>query len=140
MLNSISTRLIQLLLDAGFNPCVVDRKGWTALHYASQSNRHDGCEAVSIIIEAIPNNALVHMKNLDGNTALHIASMNRYGEDIATSLLLHDARVSDRNVKMETPLHVSVRAEANAIAGVLCQAGADPLIMDMKHRTSIHAA
>lgn len=138
--NRESAMLVNMLLKAGLDPSVVDRKGWTALHYASESNRIDRNETVSMILEHDQHYALVHMKDNAGNSPLHVACGNNYGKEIVTSLLQYGAKVSDRNNKMETPLHLSVRSDVVVTAKVICEAGADPHTTDILGRNSIHAA
>ncbi|KAJ1465899.1 ankyrin repeat-containing domain protein, partial [Baffinella frigidus] len=93
---------VNMLLKAGLDPSVVDRKGWTALHYASESNRIDRNETVSMILEHDQHYALVHMKDNAGNSPLHVACGNNYGKEIVTSLLQYGAKCRD-NLGM-TPL------------------------------------
>jgi ankyrin repeat protein len=138
--NRESAMLVNMLLRAGFDPSVVDRKGWTALHHASESNRNDRIQTVLFILQTSRHNDLVHMKDNSGDTALHVACMNEYGDAMATFLLGYGSKVSDHNNKMETPLHISVRKQAVELATMICEYGADPLARDMLGRTSIHAA
>jgi ankyrin repeat protein len=141
-INDVSILLVDLLIEKGFDPSVVDHKGRTALHYVAQSNRVDAHNTVLKIIRSVPNDAFVHQKDLYGNTALHIACKNDDGNDVVRSLLNHGALVSDTNLNMETSLHVAVRAyDVCGISRLLCQEwGADPFARDNMGRTSIHAA
>ena len=136
-----SSDLVRILLDAGFSPYVKDKKGQTALHYAVQSERPDRTETLLILLKSMPDNTLVHLKDNDGNTPLHLACKNTRGNvQMLQVLLAHGARVSDTNLKQETPLHVVARLRVYELVPVLCDAGADTQARDIMGRTPTHAA
>ena len=105
--HAVSLRLVQLLLVEGFDPLTVDEKGWNAFHYASESNRRDVHEVVTTLVAAAEHAgaSFVDIQNRDGNTVLHIASMNKkWGAAIVKPFLNCDARVNMKNRDGNTPL------------------------------------
>ena len=59
---------------------------------------------------------------------------------VVSILLAHGARVSDTNLKLETPLHTTARFGVAEVVPLLLEAGADTQARDILGRTPTHAA
>ena len=139
--NKKSYDLVRMLLDAGFDPYVKDHQGRTALHHAVQSKLLTTNATVLMLLESRPENTLVHVKDKDGNTALHLACIKTNCSTVVVSTLLaHGARASDTNLKLETPLHTTARLGVHEVVPLLVEARADTQARDILGRTPTHAA
>ncbi|XP_039624492.1 ankyrin repeat domain-containing protein 39 [Polypterus senegalus] len=99
-------------LDKGTNPCIVDKFGYTALHYASRSGSLSVCRIL------LQHGACVNAQTRGGATSLHRAAYCGHGDVVA--LLLSsgaDPKISDDDGA--TPLHKAARCGHVEICKVL---------------------
>lgn len=83
---------VSRLLDEGADPDIVDKGGWSAIHYASQRN---DVQTIRLLLNAGAN---VHIKNDNGNTPLFRAVFSFAGNgDCITCLLEHGANPDEEN-------------------------------------------
>jgi ankyrin repeat protein len=77
----------------------------------------------------------------NGNTALHLAAMNRH-HDVVKVLLERGADMDEENDCGQTPLHLAVLSgrEAINIVQLLLERGADLSAADLQRRTPLHLA
>ena len=99
-----SPQILQLLLQQGGNPRLLDREGWTALHYAAI------CNNVEDIVQLIDAGADIEAEDKDGLTPL----MRAYREDKPEALqvlLEHHANPNPLDASGNTPLDQALEAE-----------------------------
>lgn len=84
--------------------------------------------------------SMVNWMDVDGNTALHIASDRRM-DSVVRLLLEHGANPNLRNLSMGfTPLHMAVRRKSEAIVSLLVEHHADPLLEDKRGQSVVALA
>lgn len=71
----------KLFVSYGANVNAVDHDGWTALHFAAQSNNYEMAQIL------IANGAYLNKQNNDGDTPLHVAVKALNSERVLTVLL-----------------------------------------------------
>ncbi len=73
---------VRTLLDSGVDPDVVDKNGWSALHFAAQGGDP------SLVEPLLGANAKVDCRNIDGNSPLFVAVFNYEDDGDCVSPLL----------------------------------------------------
>ena len=136
-----SLQIVKLLLQNNFDPRVRDDEGKTSLHYALRYTHSEITvrKNMLMLINDVKKDSLVHMKDNDGNTALHIACGKFWGDKLIPFLLEYGARMSDTNLKGETPMHVAARQRISKNINLLVQCGAKRHTQDKMGRTPVHA-
>jgi ankyrin repeat protein len=132
--------IVNFLLQNDFDPRIQDEDGKTALHYALLCRKTDReiFETVLMLIQCVPKNSLIHLKDNNGDTALHLASEADRSDSVIPLLLANGAMVSDTNLKGETPLHIAFRHNiSNNIR--LLDVKANICTQDKMGRTPIHS-
>ena len=109
--------------------------GNTALHLAAEKKNHE------IITLLLNSNAIVTSSNEDGNTPLHIASI----DSPETVKLLLGAKsknqfINQQDNQGETALLLAIDQRQQDVVSILIQNGADVTIPDMYGDTTVHYA
>jgi len=128
----------QLLLEHGANIHMQNKKGQTALHFASQSQ-------LSQIVALLLKLGLdVDAKDNDDMTPLHFAPTrpNLSDDDVrcgtaARVLLEHGASVHTRNKNGQTPLHLASLHRFSGIVALLLMFGAEVDVRDNDNMTPL---
>ena len=94
---------LQTMLTNGARVDVVDRNGWTPLHYAAAAELHSN----ALVTLLLSNGAAVDARTKQGLTALHIAAMNPSGATTTQTLLNNGADASAKNRRRRTPLSIA---------------------------------
>ncbi len=124
------------LMDAGAQPVVVrNEPGETMLHEALRWLRPDLVLALALL----DNGADPDERDLEGETALHVAAGQGYVE-LGRSLIGHGADVNVRNAAGKTPLHLAVRSDCVDLVSVLLTHGATVNAQDDSGDTPLHSA
>jgi len=162
-----TTAIAKLLMQAGADPMITDRRGATPLHVsvekesdnttklliksASNPNARDAveetplhyaartfeCRNPDIIITLAQAGAYVETVNLDGKTPLHLAAQLDEPK-IIRALLQIGASLVSTNRNGQTALHIAASHNGVLIAPLLLDAGSDPDAVDYNHQTPLH--
>lgn len=136
---------IATLLNYGANPWIQDRDGKTCLHHAASMGNES---SISIIIDyylrqSNRNNvqensdslSLIDIKDLNGQTAIHLSSINKKIE--ATALMIaYNADMNATDNFGATCLHYGAVGGTIEIVEMLVNAGADPAKLDCNGMTA----
>jgi ankyrin repeat protein len=126
----------RVLMDAGAQPVVVrNEPGEMMLHEALRGFRADLVLALALL----DNGADPNERDLDGETALHVAAGQGYVEP-GRSLIAHHADVNARNAAGKTPLHLAVRSDCVDLVSDLLTHGANVNAPDDSGDTPLHSA
>ncbi|BAY86527.1 serine/threonine protein kinase [Calothrix parasitica NIES-267] len=161
--------LMKLLVEKGANINIQNYQGYAPLHLAVKQNDREivkylirkkakvdirtknnaetplmlaAKETAEIPIVKIltDNGADVNAKESDGNTPLHIASMNtQKSKDIIRLLVKSGANINAKANNGKTPLHNAIKVGKNRVK-VLVDLGANVNAKDYKGETPIHTA
>ena len=117
------------LLEAGVDPNYQDRNGRTALISASANGYLDIVELL------LKYDADIHIKNIEGNSALLLAAMHGgpQSRDIVELLLESGANINTRNKRGLTPLMVAARWKPELL-NILIEGGANPFLKTIPTR------
>ena len=114
---------LHTLLQAGANVNARNRKGYAAIHYASERNYKD---CLDLLLQA---GADVNAVDNSGSTALHYAAFR--GDYIfVKKLLCAGADVNIKDAKTNTALHQASSRNHNKCATLLISAGAEVNFFD----------
>jgi len=158
--------LCELLLKAGANPSVTDKKGANAMHWAANSGK---TEIVRLLLAF---KQLIDSKIKEGHTPLFLAAERRHLEvceallkagasplvtaedgsnvmhmaakggkvEIIQMFLVHKKLIDARNKSGFTPIMFAALNGHEEVFKVLLKAGANPLVTDENGRTAMHYA
>ena len=125
-----SSRIIDMLLDAGADIAAKTDSGRTPLHVAVE---HKASEATLALMRR---GASVHEQDADGKTALHSAQTAQ----VSRALLQHGARVDATDSDGNTALHLAVDRDEVETALALLQHGARVNATNNDGNTALHVA
>mmetsp|Transcript_26385 Transcript_26385/g.50122 ORF Transcript_26385/g.50122 Transcript_26385/m.50122 type:complete len:236 (-) Transcript_26385:133-840(-) len=129
--------MVLVLLKGGANPNLELEDGSRLLHRAAAQGR------LQCAGELLNSGALPSFADWRGDTPLHVATKATLvnSEPHMVQLLLdHDADPNAPGEGANTPLHYAARGGCHSIVAALLEAGADPLLQNEFHATSIQAA
>lgn len=131
---SVSSAMVQAILDLGANLDVTGQDRETALYIAVFNRRMDICHLLLQRGAAVdkPNGPLQE-------TVLHLAARLDY-EDIVAVLLTAKADKNVRNAKLETPLYAAAKMGHHRPVYRLLEAGANAAIGNEDHKTPLYIA
>lgn len=129
-----SAEILQILIEAeGANINSKDADGDTLLHYAVGRD-------IKLVEILIKHGAKVGLKNIWGETPLHIAAA-RGDIQIMKYLLSHKADIDARDNNGESPLrHALMGPDPENAVSFLLNSGAEPNDPDSKGNTTLHCA
>lgn len=107
--------MLRILHEQGYSLLSIDSNGQTALHYGSKYNNKD---IVKYIITCAPSSIINMVDNIKGQTALHIAALNKR-RDISVMLVAAGASLSIRDHDGYTPMMLAFNADAHDLAAYL---------------------
>ncbi|XP_078578722.1 uncharacterized protein LOC144863426 [Branchiostoma floridae x Branchiostoma japonicum] len=133
-----ATKQIDLLIRAGADINLADKRSYTPLHYAI-TNGH-----TAITKHLLTNQADHRLATKEGLTALHLVAEKRHSSDLKMlNILLPYVASSDINrqdKEGDTPLHEACQTGNVPIVEALVTVGADVTITDAMGRTPLHEA
>ncbi|XP_069741956.1 nuclear factor NF-kappa-B p100 subunit-like [Narcine bancroftii] len=132
--------MVELLLTAGANPTILDRRGNSVLHLAL--HRKDE-KMVRLLLQQLKSpelSKLIRLPDCDGLYPVHLA-VKALSERLVELLLTKGA---ERNVAEQksgrTPLHLAVEMGSLKLVGYLVDAGADVDVPTFQGNTPLHLA
>ncbi|XP_031557765.1 uncharacterized protein LOC116294318 [Actinia tenebrosa] len=128
------TRIPTTLIEHGSNCHFKDRGQATPLHVAAEKGT---LEHVELILKAAP--CSIHERDLHGNTALHLAALNRKRETCKI-LLRYGADVDSLDFQLQTPLFRASQSGSLPIIELLLEHHANPNHKDIVGNTALHIA
>lgn len=110
-----------------------DENGATLLHHAAASNQ---VAVMQYLIQSASIN--INAVDKDGNTALHLAAINKHADAI-NFLLTNGANDTILNSDMDAPLHIIIRANNTQLVEVFLQhPSIDIVVAGKRNRTPLH--
>lgn len=123
---------INMLLEYGANPNIIDKDGYNSLHIAIKSRSSEIC---NIIIKYVTD---IDSRYNTGETALHLAC-NLQLIDMVNILLKNNINVNITDHSHEiTALHYSVLLNNKDLVALLLKYDANPNIQDIYGNTALH--
>ena len=125
------------LIENGADTTHADTAGATVLHAASQ-----GPMMEVLLLLLAKQRSSIDMQDVNGLTALHIAAASKDDEAIKTvdALLTAEPMLELRDSDERTPLLTALAVPSATVAARLLNQGADPMAVDKKGWTILHAA
>ncbi|XP_072042795.1 transient receptor potential cation channel subfamily A member 1-like [Amphiura filiformis] len=129
----------KLLIENGADIRAKDINQMTPLMHAAQSGFEE-CVQILLNMGGIPIGDFLSDRDIEGNTALHLAVGNRH-INVARSLMERGAPVNCRKTTNGfTPLHQAVIIGEEPLAQLLIDKGAETEIIDNEQMTPLHRA
>ena len=128
-----NNEILELLLEKGLNPLVVDKDNNNPLHLAAKNNNAD------MVATLLPYHSLINRPGQYGNTALHFAAKNG-NVAIAKSLLEKGANLEATDNSKNTPMHYAVNHEDTSFLSFLIEQKANISADNLSGRTPLHLA
>ena len=130
-------QIIELLIKYGIDVQLLDKEGWSAVHFAAMWGWE---EALKALLAA---GCRPETKNLTGSNALHIAC--QYGHDACALIMLEVLLPSKQYIKLEDndgnmPLHLAAMSGATEAVEALVKLGADANLPNLKDETPLKLA
>ena len=121
---------LHALLQAGADVNASNKKGYTAIHYASERNYRD---CLDLLLQA---GADVNAVDNSGYTALHCAAF-RGDFTFVKKLLYAGADVNIKDVETNTALHQATTRNHSKCASILICAGADVNLLSESEKSTL---
>ena len=121
--------------DIAFVGVKESSNGWTALHHAVF---HKKTMVVRLLLDVL-GKRIVNVQDKAGDTALHLATQARRGDEIVRILLQYGASMDVTNKKGRTPLHFAA-SHGYGMVRLLCENGANVDTRDCEGQTPLFAA
>ena len=136
-------RMLEMLLDLGFNINDRDNAGETPLMALIRVSKLFQCEYGATLEFLLHNGAQVNLRNLNGESALHLAvwvpivELSRYTTNI---LLQYGADIEARNAQGNTALHLAVLSHHVEALMVLLKHGTRTELTNFAGDSPLHLA
>lgn len=132
--------MVRKLIEGGADVNLTDRHGQTALHLACQEGDANCVYAIRDVCKMGHGDIRLELKNSQGFSVLHVATLNGNKQLIATILDMGaDINEQDAN-SGRTPLHHAVEARKYHVAEYLISRGADANKVTFAGNTPLHTA
>lgn len=128
-----SLSIVKELLEAGANPNITLKDGYTALMHASMHNNFE------IVEELLKHGANPNLQNNEKLTSLMLAVENSHYNNVKI-LLNHDANPNLQNNDKWTALFIAAEFGYSKIAKVLLMSGANPNVCNKDGDTALFCA
>ncbi|XP_074058094.1 ankyrin repeat domain-containing protein 55 [Macrotis lagotis] len=125
---------VQILLEKGADPTLVDKDFRTALHWAAQSGNKILC---SIILSHHEGQSIINYDDENGKTCVHIAAAAGYSDIISELAKVPDCNLQALDVDDRTPLHWAAAAGKADCVQLLLQLGSDSSPRDINENTPL---
>nr|XP_056704712.1 ankyrin repeat domain-containing protein 55 isoform X2 [Euleptes europaea] len=125
---------VQILLQKGADPTLVDKDFKTALHWAVQSGNRILC---SIILSHHRGPSIINYDDENGKTCLHIAAAAGYSDIIGELAKVPECNLQALDVDDRTPLHWAAAAGKADCVTALLQLGVENCPRDINENTPL---
>lgn len=132
--------IVKKLIEGGADVNLMDRHGQTALHLACQGGDVNCVYAIRDVTQGSRFQIRLDLKNFQGCSALHVATLNG-SQQLVETLLDMGADINDQDSNSgRTPLHHAVEAGKYHVAEYLISRGADVNKVTFAGNTPLHTA
>ncbi|KAM4735590.1 B-cell lymphoma 3 protein homolog [Anableps anableps] len=130
-------KLVDVLLEAGADPAVLDRHGQTALHLCCEYQLLD---CLSVLLSFSSSSPCLEIRNFEGLTPLHLAVLQGQ-QDLAKMLLDAGADINAMDIKSgQSPLMHAVEINNADMVHFLIENGCDVNSQSYSGNTALHIA
>ena len=134
MIEQRQANLVAMLLECGAS-VTMKHNHLTPLQFATMLGDADSLEAL------LKHRADIHVVDAHANSIMHIAAHRNHAHLIKQLDDYSDGELVDaRNIRQETPLHITASHNAIHAANALLDHGADPNLQDIHGNTPLHIA
>ncbi|WP_169310629.1 ankyrin repeat domain-containing protein [Treponema brennaborense] len=123
--------MITIIREAGGNPLARDTNGNTPFSLVLNK----GLDTIKAVLGSNPN-----LIDSDSNTPIHIAVEEKAPPSVLTMLIEMKYPLNRRNSSGMTPLTMAISTDADELASILIENGADPYISDNSGECAVSAA